>query len=252
MKKILIPILIIALASNSCNKSDGSSNSLMNATTSTGAGGSLARFAIMGNYLYTVDNTSLKVFDISNSGEPTLKSTVKIGFSIETIYPFKDKLFIGSSSVVYIYDVTNPEQPTKLSEAISPEVLRRCDPVVAKDTVAFATLRTSGVCGGFQSILAVYDIKDIKKPVQKAVVNMQEPMGLGYSDTVLYVCDATTGLNLFGIADAYQPIKIKNITDGNYIDVIPFNNQLICWMSDGLIIYNITDKANPIKIAKIN
>lgn len=250
MKKILIPILIIAIAASTCSKSDSNSASFIG--SNTGAGGSLARFAIMGNYLYTVDNTSLKVFDINNANEPILKSTVNVGFSIETIYPFKDKLFIGSSSVVYIYDVTNPEQPTKLSEAISPEVIRRCDPVVAKDTVAFATLRTSGICGGFQSILAVYDIKNINKPVQKAVVNMQEPYGLGYSDTVLYVCDATTGLNLFGIADAYNPIKIKNITDGNYLDVIPYNNQLICWVSDGLIIYNIADKANPIKIAKIN
>jgi len=250
MKKILIPIIMIAIAVSTCTKSDNASNSFISSVT--GAGGSLARFAIMGNYLYTVDNNSLKVFDITNGNQPTLKSTVDIGFNIETIYPFKDKLFIGSSSVVYIYDVTNPEKPTKLSEAISPEIIRRCDPVVAKDTVAFATLRTTGICGGFQSILAVYDIKNINKPIQKTIVNMQEPYGLGYSDTVLYVCDRTTGLNLFGIADAYIPVKIKNITDGVYVDVIPYNNQLLCWMIDGLIVYNITDKANPIKIAKIN
>ncbi len=248
MKKILAIIFVVAFGASNCSKNDSSSSF----STTTGAGGSLARFAIMGNYLYTVDNSSLKVFDISIGNQPTLKKTVEIGFNIETIYPFKDKLFIGSSSVVYIYDVTNPEQPTKLSEAISPQIIRRCDPVVAKDTVAFATLRSNGACGGVQSILAIYDIKDITKPIQKAFVNMQEPYGLGYSDTVLYVCDRITGLNILSIADAYHPVKLKVINDATYVDVIPYNNQLLCWINDGLIIYDITNKGNPIKIAKIN
>jgi hypothetical protein len=247
MKKILTIIFVVAFGASNCSKNDSSSS-----FSTTGAGGSLARFAIMGNYLYTVDNSSLKVFDISIGNQPTLKATVNIGFNIETIYPFKDKLFIGSSSVVHIYDVTNPEQPTKLSEAISPQIIRRCDPVVAKDTVAFATLRSNGPCGGVQSILAIYDIKDISKPIQKAFVNMQEPYGLGYSDTALYVCDRITGLNILSIADAFHPIKLKTINDATYVDVIPYNDELLCWVSDGLIIYDITNRGNPIKIAKIN
>ena len=248
MKKIFIIILVVAFATSNCSKSDSSAFS----ATTTGAGGSLARYAILGNYLYAVDNSSLRVFDISIGSNPILKKTINIGFSIETIYPFKDKLFIGSTSVVHIYDVTNPEQPTKLSEAISPQVLRRCDPVVAKDSVAFATLRSNGACGGVQSILAIYDIKNINKPVQKTFVNMSEPYGLGYSDTALYVCDKNSGLNVFSISDAYKPIKLKSIYDGNYIDVIPYNNQLLCWISDGLLIYDIANVGNPIKVAKIN
>ena len=80
--------------------------------------------------------------------------TIKVGFEIETIFPFKDKLFIGSTSVVHIFSITDPAKPAKLSQAISPTVLRRCDPVVAKDNVAYATLRVNGACGGVQSILA--------------------------------------------------------------------------------------------------
>jgi hypothetical protein len=249
MKKIILYIIVIAIVLGSCSKNDNSSAAFAN---TTGAGGSLARYAILGNYLYTVDNNSLKVFDISVSSNPVLKSTVPIGFNIETIYPFKDKLFIGSASVVYIFSVANPEKPVQLGQAISPLVLRRCDPVVAKDTVAYATLRTSGVCGGVQSTLAVYDIKNINNPVQKNALPLFEPYGLGYSDTVLYVCDKQSGLNLFNIADAYNPIKVKAINDGSYIDVIPYNNQLICWVTDGVIIYDISDNINPVKIATIN
>jgi hypothetical protein len=220
-------------------------------TPVTGQGGSLARFAIAGNYLYTVDKEKLRVFNISDAANPALKNTVTIGFEIETIYPFKDKLFIGSTSVVHIFSIDNPEQPQKLSTAISPQVLRRCDPVVAKDTVAFATLRTNGACGGAQSILAVYDIKDIINPVQKATFPVVEPYGLGYVDDVLYVCDRDN-LLVLDISAPYQPKLVRSLNHGSYVDVIPYDNTLICWIKDGILLYDNSNPSSPQLITKIN
>lgn len=220
-------------------------------TPGTGQGGSLARFAITGNYLYTVDKEKLRVFNISNAADPVLKATVNIGFEIETIYPFKDKLFIGSTSVVHIFSIENPEQPQKLSTAISPTVIRRCDPVVAKDNVAFATLRTNGSCGGTQSILAVYDITDITNPIQKATYPVQEPYGLGYANDALYVCDKTS-LLVFDISQPFQPKLLSSLQDGSYVDVIPAPGTLICWVRDGIILYDISNPFTPQLITKIN
>lgn len=252
MKKTLFPLILISLLFFQCSKDVGSAFSTSNGgPQTTGQGGSLARFAILGNYLYSVDEQQLKVFDISNAADPILKKTVDIGFAIETIFPFKDKLFIGSTSQVYIYSITNPENPQKLGTAISPQVLRRCDPVVAKDTVAFATLRTNGPCGGTQSILAVYDIKDVTNPVQKATYPVSEPYGLGYSNDVLYVCDKFLGLVVLDISKPYQPGLIKAIKDGSYIDVIPYQNTLICWVTTGIILYDISNNRNPVLLAKI-
>jgi hypothetical protein len=217
----------------------------------SGQGGSLARFAIAGNYLYTVDKEKLKVYNISDAAHPVLKNTTDVGFEIETIYPFKDKLFIGSSSVVHIFSVEDPEHPQKLSTAISPQVLRRCDPVVARDTVAYATLRTNGPCGGTQSVLAVYDIKNILMPRQVNTFGVGEPYGLGYADSVLFVCDHQQGLMLFNIKNAYEPQYITALNDGDYIDVIPYNNTLICWVRSGIILYDIVNPASPKLIAKI-
>ncbi len=218
----------------------------------TGQGGSLARFAIVGNYLYSVDENQLKSLDISTPGNPVLKSTQDVGFDIETIFPFGDKLFIGSTSQVYIFSITDPAKPKKLSTAISPDVLRRCDPVVAKDTVAFATLRTNGPCGGTQSILAVFDIKDITHPVQISSYPVGEPYGLEYSGDVLYVCDRQRGLLLFDISQPFEPQPINvSINDDIYVDVIPYQNTLICWVNSGIILYDITDNRNPVLIAKI-
>ncbi|AXY76279.1 hypothetical protein D3H65_20790 [Paraflavitalea soli] len=241
-----IVLITVCLASLQCTKDTAKAF-----TPGTGQGGSLARFAIAGNYLYTVDKEKLRVFNISNAAEPILKTTVNIGFEIETIYPFKDKLFIGSTSVVYIFSIENPEQPQKLSTAISPEVIRRCDPVVAKDNVAFATLRTSGPCGGTQSILAVYDITDITKPVQKATYPIAEPYGLGYAEDALYVCDKDS-LMVFDISKPFQPKFITSVKDGSFVDVIPASNTLICWVKNGIILYDISNPFTPQLITKIN
>lgn len=251
MNKKLFYLLIIPLLFIQCEKDSASFSSKGGGTT--GQGGSLARFAISGNYLYSVDEKQLKVFDISSPADPVLKNTQDVGFAIETIFPVNDKLFIGSTSQVYIYSIADPANPKKLSDAISPQVLRRCDPVVANDTVAYATLRTNGPCGGTQSILAVFDIKDITNPVQVSTYPVFEPYGLGYKNDVLYVCDRQYGLLLFDISKPYQPEVInKTINDGIYIDVIPYQNTLICWVSNGMILYDITDNRNPVLIASIN
>ena len=248
MKKIIFAALISLCLFSQCTKDASFAPAYNNPV---GQGGSLARFAIVGNYLYSVDEKKLKVFDISQPSSPVLKNNVFVGFEIETIFPFKDKLFIGSTSVVHIFSITDPVNPQKLSQAISPQVLRRCDPVVAKDTVAFATLRTNGPCGGIQSILAVFDIKDVENPIQKSSVPVSEPYGLGYMSKTLYVCDRILGLQVFDISRPYSPLLIQSLKDGSYIDVIPYNQTLICWVEDGVIIYDITDNTNPVLLAKI-
>lgn len=250
MKQFISFFLIIFIVG--CNKN--SSNDSAAAFNNNGQGGSLARFTIAGNYLYTVDKENLKVFDITNAAQPVFRTTVPAGFEIETIFPFNDKLFIGSTSVVHIFSIADPAHPQKQGEAISPNVMRRCDPVVAKDTVAYATLRTNGPCGGTASILSVFDIKDVSHPVQKAAVPVSEPYGLGYSGNTLYVCDKMQGLMVFDISQAYNPVfkRSLTVTGSSFIDVIPFNNTLVCWVTDGMVLYDISNPQNPVLITQIH
>lgn len=247
MKKLLF-LFSIALVLYGCDKVAVSDSAHYGGS---GTGGSMARFTIVGNYLYTVDRTDLKVFDIGDPAAPVFKQTVPVGFEIETIYPFKDRLFIGSTSVVHIFSIADPARPQKLSEAISPQVLRRCDPVVAKDNVAYATLRANGPCGGTGSILAVYDITNIAAPVQRATFPLSEPYGLGYAGNVLYVCDKSRGLLVLDISQPFNPQFLTEKRDGDYIDVIPFGNLLICWVANGMLLYDITDNKNPQLLTRI-
>ena len=65
------------------------------ASSPFGAGGSMARFAIMNDRLYTVTNADLDVFNISNPNDPQRGNRIQLGWDIETIYPFRNNLFIG-------------------------------------------------------------------------------------------------------------------------------------------------------------
>src|SRR6476661_2864520 len=118
MKQILFLLSLIVFLG--CTKSGTADRSAISATN--GTGGSLARFTVVNNYLYTVDKENLKVYDISYPMNPLYVRTVPIGFEIETIFPFGNKLFIGSTSMVHIFSIADPSNPQKEGEAISPAV----------------------------------------------------------------------------------------------------------------------------------
>jgi hypothetical protein len=246
MKTRLLIILITTVLLNSCTK-----DSAGGAAQANGAGGSTARFTIAGNYLYVVDNTSLKAFDISNiNSAPVLKSVTDVGINIETIFPYQDKLFIGSSLSMHIFSLTNPEKPGRLAKA-DYMIRMSCDPVVAKDSTAYATLNSAGPCGGGGSQLVVYNIKDITKPLLQQSLPLNVPHGLGISDNALYVCDGSTGLKVYNINNTYNPQLIRTITGETFYDVIPYGNILICQVNTGITLYDISNRHQPVYLSQV-
>jgi hypothetical protein len=251
MKILQLLILVCIVQLYGCEKSSTSADSNATANAGTGIGGSMARYIIVGNYLYTVDDKSLSVFSLANPTQPVLKKVLPVGFEIETIYAISNTLLLGSTTVIHLIDITNPENPVKLSQAISPAVVRRCDPVVAKDTFAYATLRSSGACGGGQSVLATFSIADVKQPFQLFTNVTNEPFGLGYADSTLYVCERV-GLSIFSITNPAKPLFVRNINNTQwFLDVIANGDVLVCWVNDGIAFYNISNRRNPSFIKKI-
>lgn len=212
-----------------------------------GKGGSLAKFAIEGNYLYVVNRATLQVYDIHNSGAPVLKDSLGVGWNIETIFAYDQKLFIGSSDAMFIYNLDNPAKPQRES-AVSH--FRSCDPVVTQGNTSYVTLRGGRTCGGNVSALLVYDVTDIKRPLQKHSIPLESPYGLGVQDSALYVCNGTNGLVVFDIKNAEVPRELMRVTgDNKYIDVIPYNGVLIAYVEGGIRFFDISEPQKPVLLS---
>ena len=207
-----------------------------NGSESSGTGGSLARFAVSGDVLYTVDHTNLKVFNIADPGQPVKQGDVSIGTGIETIFPKGNALFIGSQTGMFIYDVTNPIVPTQLSVY---EHVFSCDPVVADDQYAYVTLRSiigrnNGRCWRGVNQMDIIDIKDLSNPDLLTSYPMAGPQGLGIDGNTLFVCDE--GLKVYDASDPLS-LELKEHFEIDARDVIPMNGVLMVIGDDGLFQY---------------
>ena len=245
MKKIFLCFaLVIGVIFYSCQKQAESAGG-----GSTGIGGSMARFTIVNNYLYLADDFNLKVYKISNGASPVFIKSLSVGNSIETIYPYNNQLFIGSQLGMYIYSLSDPENPTKLAQALH---VRSCDPVVAKDSLAFVTLRSGTNCGTATNALYTYNIKNIMAPIPIDTLLLPTPAGLGYKDTTLFVCCESSGLAIINIKNPKNPFVRKYITANTFYDVIPLGNTLVCMVKTGIDLYDISDVNNVQLIKSIN
>lgn len=243
MKKLLL-LCTLFLGLFSCSKDSSSVNS----GGGTGKGGSLARFTIIGNYLYTIDGSNLSVFDITNGQAPLFKNKVNINRDIEALFPFKNKLFIASSSGMYIFSLSNPTMPIEESYV---QHLTGCDPVVANDSMAFLTIHGGTRCNSTINQLQVYNIRNLSYPQFISSIDMTNPFGLGLKDSVLYVCDNGTGMRLYNVKNPYNIKPLSVETGETFVDVIPLDSTMVCMLTNGVAFYDISNPASIHKLSTV-
>lgn len=201
---------------------------------SVGQGGSLARFKIVGDFLYAVDSHNINVFNIEDLENPQDLDDVYAGFDIETIFNRGEHLFLGSMSGMYIYDISSPATPEFVSEF---QHGTACDPVVVDGDYAYVTLRGGNFCGATESGLFIVDISEITNPVLKISYPMDGPYGLGIKDEKLFVCDGDSGLKVYDKTDVENLVALNHFEDINTFDVIPLENSLLMVGEDVLYQY---------------
>jgi hypothetical protein len=216
----------------------------LSAAPAIGIGGSMARFTIVGDYLYTIDDYLLHVFNIITPENPVAGEEINLGWGIETIFPFKNNLFIGSQSGMFIYNIDTPELPEFRSNVSH---INTCDPVVANDEYAFVTLRSEDAnnwCGNtFTNQLDVIDITDVANAQLLHTYDMTGPYGLGLDGNTLFVTEGNDGLKIFDISDVSNigQNMIQHLQGFNAYDVIPVNGTLILVGNDGLYQFDYTN-----------
>lgn len=196
---------------NSMGASSGVSGS------GVGLGGSMARFGIKDNTLFLVDNSTLRIFDISTKSSPAKVTDMSVGWGIETMFLTDKNMFLGTTSGMLIYDISIPLVPNYKSNYSH---IRSCDPVIVDDTLAYVTLRSGTNCGSSINSLDVINIKNLASPSLLMSYSMTSPHGLGKDGNILFICDGDAGLKVY---DATNPFNIT----GNLLYTYPDRKSVV-------------------------
>lgn len=210
-------------------------------TGSSGTAGSMAAMVLMNDHLYAITEMhSLGIVDISNPSSPQLDSTFFAGYDLQTIYPFEGKLFLGSAIGMFMYDVSDPQNPVSVGQFSHG---RACDPVVADGSYAYVTLHAGEACGGDQNELNVIDIKDLQNSQLVKTYPLTKPTGLCKDGNLLFVCDGTN-VKIFDATDPAGLVQKQTISSNEPYDVIATNNTAMVVTNEGLFQYDYSNLNN--------
>jgi hypothetical protein len=243
------PIMVREDAFTLASAGTSQSNASTSAPTGAGVGGSMARFTIVNDRLYTVSMSHLDVFNISNPADPQRGNPVPIGWNIETIYPFKDKLFIGSRTGMFVYSLANIDAPAYVSQFQHADI---CDPVIADDNYAYVTLHAGTTCMGTLNQLDIVKLNNLSNPVLQKTYQMTSPHGLSKDGDLLFICDGQAGLKLYNASDVMNLQLLKVVTTKMAYDVITFNKIALLIGDDGLYQYDYSNPSMIRLLSKIN
>jgi hypothetical protein len=208
---------------------------------SNGQAGSMAKMVLLKDYLYAIsERHSLGIVSVTNASSPHFENNISAGFDLETIYPFEDKLFLGSAEGMFMFDVSDPIQPFSIGTFSHG---RACDPVVSDGKYAYITLHAGTECGGNANELDVVNIENLDQSQLVKTYPMTKPTGLCKDGSLLFVCDASV-VKIYDAADPSDLKLLNKINSNEPYDVIAHNNVALVVDADGLYQYDYSNVSN--------
>ena len=218
------------------------------APTSGGTGSSFATFAVIDDYLYYLDHSSLVTLDISQPADPKEISQTPVGAGVETLYPTADYLFVGGTRGMYIFDRSDPTAPDEISRV---EHFRACDPVVVSGDVAYVTLRGGSRCGEAPDVLLCGIIHDPSRPKVLSEKPMETPFGLAVDATLLYVSTGQNGYELIDVSEPWEPTRLNAWSSRPTKDFLWMDEILYALTFDGLLIFDASNPTKPVLLSEL-
>lgn len=248
MKKILLGFFMLMVA---CTQDAEF------ASPEGGKSGSITRFATYQGYMYVLNLNEVQTYSLSNPNKPLLVHTLTTDYGLETINIYDNTIFLGSTTSLYILDISDPAVPALLSKTDRTlEFSNGCDPVVVKGFYAYSTVKIiENICGfrSSRSALIVYNIIDRRNPQEVGTYTLDTPNGLGYKDNYLFVCDeGADRLEVFDISNPEQLVKTSlsvQMTDPT--DLIVDGDKMFVATKTDFQIFDISDMNNIRRIGQI-
>ena len=200
------------------------------AGNSNAQSGTVNRITHAQDHVYVIGLSSMAIIDDSNGAFEATGSTNHLNLpeAMETIFPYEDKLFVGSRTSMNIYDAEQPAYPTDLYQF---DHATSCDPVLPINDVAYITLRTADFsdCPGNTNALVVLDIENLDHPEEVKQLDMASPYGMTVVGDKLFVGEGDNGLSIFDVTDPQNPEVIKKDAAVKAFDIIahPANASII-------------------------
>ncbi len=228
---------------------------------SSGTGGSLARFMLAGDFMYLVDNTKIKTLNVANPADPVLVNEQTIAEGIESIFRLGERLFIGSSTGLFLYTIGTDGLPVRQGEFLYENLnfeIYPCDPVVANDSLAFVTLNSTievERCNRITAMpvrqLNIFQVTDFQQPTMIAQYEMDNPQGVGLDGNLLFVCENQYGLKVYDVSNPQDIQLLAHLEDFTAHDVIPLNGLLLVVGTDNVYQVDYSDLSNIRVVSKI-
>lgn len=222
-----------------------------NWSAGAGTGGSMARFMLNDDFLYLIAHSwMLKTVDIEKADKMSVVDSITVPRTMETLFKLEEKLFVGTTTGMLIYDIAVASKPAFVSQY---DHITACDPVVADGQYAYVTLRSGNNCNNQQNLLEVIDISSIANPYLVKSYPMFNPHGLGVDGNLLFICDGKAGLKIYDKSDpmAILTNQVAHYPDFDTFDVIPMNGILMLVGAGGIYQYDYSDPKNIFQISHI-
>lgn len=219
-----------------------------NLGVSTSVNGSMSRFGFYQNYLYVVLNNQMSIFDLSGDKPVKAVDNMHVGGNVETIFSYKDYMFMGTPTGMLIYSVADPLKPEYQSMMWH---VYGCDPVVVEDDIAYVTVHAGNNCGQNFNELIILDVKDVKNPQPIVSYTMTKPKGLGIDNGTLFLCD--DGLKIYNAFDPQTLManRLAHYSGMEGYDVIPHDNVLMMIADDGIYQYDYSNLKEIRQLSKL-
>lgn len=214
------------------------SSNLAGGASSNGINGSMSRFTLYDNKLYTVSENYMTIFDLKGITPTKLGESTPVGWNVETIFSYKDNMFLGTPTGMIIYSVADPAKPVYMSSITH---VFGCDPVVVYNDLAYVTIHSGTNCGQNSNELLIIDVSNVKVPKLLLTLNMTNPKGLGIDNGMLFLCD--DGLKIYTITTPKEMYlkSLKDMKGMKGYDLIANDNVLMMIAEDGLYQYNYSN-----------
>lgn len=212
--------------------------------------GTMNRIAVDFNHVYIIGDS--KLYTLSDFSGLHKTSEIKINSGTETIYTNNNRVYLGSTSAMTAYSVSNPSKPNKIFELPHSET---CDPVLANGNTAYYTLRAvenEGCNALGENTLNVVDVSSNSSAKLIESFDLKSPYGMAMASRFLLVGEGLNGLTIFNANNPRAPIKMVTLSQVVAYDVMVHptdENIILASSNNGLV--KITMDWNTLQVKDI-